>query len=70
MHYSIPRDHERLLIAQLQNDPSPAAQRICRLYAMPDLTRTLHNPIQEVVDRICAILYYHDFDTIQTPEIV
>ena len=33
-------EEEKLLIAQLRDDPSPEAQRICRMYDMPDLSRT------------------------------
>jgi hypothetical protein len=33
-------NEEKLLIAKLRKETSPEAQRICRMYDMPDLSRT------------------------------
>ncbi len=63
-------EEEKNLIEQLRNDPSINAQRICRMYDMPDLSRTPGNPVNLIVEKILSMDFYKDFDQVQTPEIV
>lgn len=63
-------EEEKTLISQLRNNPSTEAQRICRMYDMPDLSRTKGNPVNLIVEKILNLDFYKDFDIVQTPEIV
>jgi len=63
-------DEEKELIKRLRENPSAEAQRICRMYDMPDLSRTPGNPVNLIVEKILNLDFYKDFDVIQTPEIV
>ena len=65
-----PTDEEKLLIARLREDDSPEAQRISRMYDMPDLSRTPWNLVNLIVEQILALDFYKDSDIVQTPEIV
>ena len=67
---TLPTEEEQLLIAKLRESDSPEAQRICRMYDMPDLSRTPWNPVNLIVEQILALNFYKDFDVVQTPEIV
>jgi len=63
-------DEEKRLINELRNQSTPEAQRICRMYDMPDLSRTPGNPVNLIVEKILNLDFYKDFDIVQTPEIV
>gem|GEM_PF-5760242 len=63
-------DEEKQLIKNLRDNPSTEAQRICRMYDMPDLSRTPGNPVNLIVEKILNLDFYKDFDIAQTPEIV
>jgi len=63
-------EEEKELISKLREQHGPEAQRICRMYDMPDLSRTVGNPVNLIVEKIINLDFYKDFDIIQTPEIV
>ncbi len=63
-------DEEKRLINELRTQSTPEAQRICRMYDMPDLSRTPGNPVNLIVEKILNLDFYKDFDIVQTPEIV
>src|SRR4051812_36591094 len=68
--YSIPRDEEKRLLAELSKRQDSEALRIQRYLSMPDLSRTDGSPIKEMVDRVLSEPAFSDFDIIETPEIV
>ncbi|MBI2607652.1 MAG: hypothetical protein HYW51_02385 [Candidatus Doudnabacteria bacterium] len=55
---------------QLEKRTDADAKRMLRFLNMPDLSRTKGSPIYEMVQRFLALPDFHDFDTIQVPEIV
>lgn len=66
----IPLEEEKQLIEKLRQEQTPEAQRVCRMYDMPDLTRTPWNPVNLIIKKIQSLDFYKDFDIVQTPEIV
>lgn len=66
----ISRDDEQKLRQLLESRHEPEAERMKRFLAMPDLSRTLGNPLHEIVQRIVTMPDYRDFDIIEVPEIV
>lgn len=69
-HISISRDDEKALITSLNMRTDIEAQRILKLYDMPDLTRTSGHPLTLLIDRIVHLPIFDDFDIVETPEIV
>jgi len=65
------KDEERLL-AELQKRTDAEASRLKRYLAMPDLSRTEHSPINEIVQRIIAKPHpdYAGMDVVKVAEIV
>ncbi len=70
MDIKIPRDEEKQLLAGLAKRTDVAAERMKRYLAMPDLSRTIGNPIYELVQRIKVIPDFKDYDTVEAPEIM
>ena len=70
MDIKISRDEELKLKAELDKRTDVGAERMKRYLAMPDLSRTLGNPICELVQRIKAIPDFKNYDTIEVPEIM
>src|SRR3989344_6528255 len=68
--YVIPRDEEKALLEILEKKNDSNAQRIKRYLAMPDLSRTQGNPLQEIVARASKVKSLENFDVIEIPEIV
>lgn len=68
--YEVPLEQQHDLLSELENRKDPEALRIKRYLAMPDLSRTTGNPINEMVGRILAQPNFKNFDVIQTPEVV
>src|SRR3990167_3982619 len=58
------------LRAELEKRKDVGAARIKRYLAMPDLSRTVGNPLYELVRRIWSIPDFKNYDTIDVPEIV
>jgi len=58
------------LRAELEKRKDVGAARIKRYLAMPDLSRTVGNPLYELVRRIRSIPDFKNYDTIDVPEIV
>jgi hypothetical protein len=69
-HISISRDDEKAPITSLNMRTDIEAQRILKLYDMPDLTRTSGHPLTLLIDRIVHLPIFDDFDIVETPEIV
>lgn len=61
---------EERLKKELVSKNDPDSERIKRYLAMPDLSRTPGNPINELIKKITAIPELKDFDQIEAPEIV
>jgi phenylalanyl-tRNA synthetase alpha chain len=55
---------------ELQGKSDVVSQRLKRLLALPDLSRTEGSPIKFIVDAILAIPMFARFDVLQFPEIV
>ncbi|MCR4311373.1 MAG: hypothetical protein NUV54_02290, partial [Candidatus Taylorbacteria bacterium] len=70
MDINIPRDEEAQLRAEIEKRDDVEALRIRRYLAMPDLSRTVGNPLYELVERIKAIPDFKNYDTINVPEIM
>ncbi len=66
----INNDKEKELIASLQKRADVKAERIKRVLALPDLSRTEGGPLKAMVDRVLAIKEFSDFDNIIIPEII
>ena len=70
MDIKISRDDELKLRAELDKRTDVEATRMKRYLAMPDLSRTMSNPLYELVQRICAIPDFKRYDIIDVPEIM
>lgn len=70
MDIKISREEEVRLRAELEKRTDAEAARIKRYLAMPDLARTVGNPLYELVQRIRAIPDFKKYDTIEVPEIM
>lgn len=70
MDMKISRDEETHLLAELEKRTDVEATRIGRYLAMPDLSRTVGNPLYELVERIRAIPDFKNYDVINVPEII
>ena len=58
------------IVHQLQDKNDPDSLRLKRFLAMPDLSRTVGSPINELVQRITALPEVQSFDDVEVPEIV
>ncbi len=70
MIITIKSEDEARLKQDLEIRHDAESERIKRYLGMPDLSRTTGSPLFELVQRICQIPEYKDFDYIQVPEIV
>lgn len=61
---------EQELKKHLAGRTDAEARRMERYLAMPDLSRTPGNPLQQIVERVIAQPAFKGFDIIQVPEIV
>jgi phenylalanyl-tRNA synthetase alpha chain len=69
-NYEIESPEEIVLKKDLEQNTDVHSMRLKRYLSMPDLSRTIGNPIKEIVDRILANQYFKDLDVIKIPEIV
>ncbi len=58
------------LIMELEKRSDIKAERIKRLLALPDLSRTKGSPLEALTDKVLQISEFDDFDVIQIPEII
>ena len=70
MNIKIESPEEKELKTKLELRHDAEAERIKRYLAMPDLSRTVGNPIHEIVQRVLAATEFKGFDIIEVPEIV
>lgn len=63
-------EEEQALKAKLEKRHDPEADRLKKLLALPDLSRTPGSPINEIVKRVIALADFQGFDVIEVPEIV
>src|SRR3989344_1845353 len=61
---------ERELIVDLQKRTDIKAERLKRVLALPDLSRTEGSPLKEIVARVKKVKSLEGFDDIKIPEIV
>ncbi len=66
----INNDKEGELIKDLETKNDIKSQRIKKLLALPDLTRTEGSPLKAIVDKVLEIPDFIDFDVIKIPEII
>ncbi len=62
--------NEGILIKELEAKTDIKAERIKRLLALPDLSRTDGSPLKAISDKVLEIEEFSDFDVIQIPEII
>lgn len=70
MEINIDTTEEQGLQKYLTTRTDAEARRIERYLAMPDLSRTPGNPLQQIVERVIAQPAFKGFDIIKVPEIV
>ncbi len=72
MHKEIIIDNkeEKALIADLKTRSDIKAERVKRILALPDLSRTEGSPLKALVDKVFAIPDFASFDNIVIPEII
>lgn len=70
MEIEIKSEEAEKLVESLGDKHDVEAERLKRVLAMSDLSRTLGNPIAEVVERMMGIPDFKDFDIVKVPEIV
>ncbi len=70
MDIKISRTEEERLRAELEKRTDVDALRMKRYLAMSDLSRTVGNPLFELVERIRAISDFKNYDIIEVPEIM
>jgi phenylalanyl-tRNA synthetase alpha chain len=63
-------DEEENLKKTLETRHDPDSERLKRFLAMPDLSRTQGNPLNELIKRLVALPGFKNFDIIKVPEIV
>ena len=68
--YVIAKDEEKKILHTLEARRDADAARMKRYLALPDLSRTPHSPIKELVDKITSVPDFKDFDRVDVPEIV
>lgn len=61
---------EKALLADVQKRTDIKAERLKRVLALPDLSRTAGSPLKAMVDRVLAIPDFADFDNIIIPEVI
>ena len=66
----IHNDEEEKLIVGLKDKTDIKSERLKRVLALPDLSRTEGSPLKAMVDRVLAIEEFADFDNVIIPEII
>lgn len=66
----VPAEELSVITSKLEKEPTADSQRILRYLNMPDLSRTLGSPLQDLVSRITNLPNFSSFDIIQVPEVV
>jgi len=66
----INNDAQKDLIKELNKRRDIKAERIKKLLALPDLSRTEGSPLKEIVDKVLAINEFKNLDNIVIPEII
>jgi phenylalanyl-tRNA synthetase alpha chain len=66
----ISSEEDKELIQELKNKDDAEAKRQVRFLSMKDLSRTEGSPIAEIVNRLCALPRYKNFEVMKVPEIV
>lgn len=66
----IDKTEENALLKNIQERNDIKAERLKKVLAMPDLSRTQGSPLKEMVDRVFAIEEFANFDNIIIPEII
>src|SRR3989344_5677098 len=61
---------EKALLADIQKRTDIKAERLKRVLALPDLSRTEGSPLKAIVDRVLAIPEFADFDNVIIPEVI
>jgi len=69
-NYVIPRDEEKVLLAELEKRTDIEAIRIKKYLAMADLSRTPGSPLNEIMKRVTSLPLLKDFDHIDIPEVI
>ena len=67
---TINSEKEKQLIAQLQTKTDIKSQRVKRVLALPDLSRTEGSPLKAIIDTVEQIDEFKDFDNVVIPEII
>ncbi len=70
MDIKIAKTEENRLKQELEKRTDIEATRMKRYLAMPDLSRTPHNPLYELVRRILTIPDFKNYDVIEVPEVI
>jgi phenylalanyl-tRNA synthetase alpha chain len=68
--YTVSRDEENALRAELAKRTDAEANRIRQYLAMPDLSRTEGSPLHEIKERVTTLPILKNFDHIDIPEIL
>lgn len=63
-------EEEKKLIDGLTNRKDIKSERLKRVLALPDLSRTPGSPLKIMVDRVLTIPEFADFDIIKIPEVI
>lgn len=67
---TIPSPDEKDVLKALDKRQDADGLRMKRFLAMPDLSRALGSPLNELAERIVALPRFADFDVLKVPEIV
>ncbi|MBX4200494.1 hypothetical protein KW786_00010 [Candidatus Parcubacteria bacterium] len=72
MHKNITIDtkEQEALVAKVNARQDIKAERLRRVMAMPDLSRTEGSPLKALADRVLAIKEFENFDNIIIPEVI
>lgn len=68
--YEIPLYEEKSLLEDLESRKGIEAARMKRYLAMPDLSRTPGNPLNEMIAKVTSLPTLKEFDHIKIPEII
>lgn len=66
----IDNTEEKTLLAGIQKRTDIKTERLKRVLALPDLSRTEGSPLKAMVDRVFAIPDFADFDNVIIPEVI
>lgn len=66
----INNDAQKALLADIAKRNDIKAERLKRVLAMPDLSRTEGSPLKAMVDRVLTIPEFTDFDNVIIPEVI